>query len=67
MTNEQLVIKIKAGEDVAGNMQQLYEQTKAFIHTVAMRYQGWQSWKIWSRRAILHYIRQLMDTIRTRV
>ena len=40
MTNEQLVIKIKAGEDVAGNMQQLYEQTKAFIHTVAMRYQG---------------------------
>lgn len=40
MTNEQLVIRIKAGDDVASNMQQLYEQTKAFIHTVAMRYQG---------------------------
>lgn len=40
MTNEQLVIRIKAGEDVAGNMQQLYDQTKAFIHTVAMRYRG---------------------------
>lgn len=40
MTNEQLVIRIKAGEDVASNMQQLYEQTKAFIHTVAMRYHG---------------------------
>ena len=26
MTNEELVMKIKAGEDVAGNMQQLYDQ-----------------------------------------
>lgn len=40
MTNEQLVICIKAGEDVAGNMAQLWEQTRRFIHTIAARYQG---------------------------
>lgn len=40
MTNEQLVTRIKAGENVANNMELLYEQTKAFIHMVAMRYQG---------------------------
>lgn len=38
MTNEQLVILIKSGRDTAQNMAQLYEQTKAFIHTVAWRY-----------------------------
>ena len=31
MTNEQLVIRIKAGEDVAGNMEQLYRQVRRFI------------------------------------
>ena len=40
MTNEQLVIHIKAGEDVSGNMAQLWEQTRRFIHTIAARYQG---------------------------
>ena len=30
MTNEQLVIRIKAGEDVAGNMEQLYSQVRRF-------------------------------------
>lgn len=38
MTNEQLVIRIKAGEDVAGNMEQLYSQVRRFIHAVAWRY-----------------------------
>ena len=38
MTNEQLVIRIKTGEDVAGNMEQLYSQVRRFIHTVAWKY-----------------------------
>ena len=38
MTTEQLVIRIKAGEDVAGNMEQLYSQVRRFIHTVAWKY-----------------------------
>lgn len=38
LSNEQLVIRIKAGEDVAGNMEQLYLQVKNFIHTIAWRY-----------------------------
>ena len=40
MTNEQLVARIKAGDEVAGNMGRLYEQTKAFIHAAALRYRG---------------------------
>lgn len=39
MTNEQLVICIKAGENVADNMSQLWEQTRRFIHVMATRYQ----------------------------
>lgn len=38
MTNEQLVILIKAGEDVAGNMERLYGQVRRFIHAIAWRY-----------------------------
>lgn len=38
MTNEQLVARIQAGEDVAENMNQLYDQVKAFIHIIANRY-----------------------------
>ena len=38
MTNEQLVIRIKAGEDVAWNMEQLYNQVRRFIHAVAWKY-----------------------------
>ena len=40
MTNEQLAMKIKAGEDVADNMAQLYEQTRTFIHAIAWKYRG---------------------------
>lgn len=38
MTNEQLVARIRAGENVGENMAQLYEQMKRFIHTVAWKY-----------------------------
>lgn len=38
MTNEQLVLLIQAGENVAENMEQLYKQVKAFIHTIAWKY-----------------------------
>ncbi|MBS5064568.1 MAG: sigma-70 family RNA polymerase sigma factor [Hungatella hathewayi] len=38
MTNEQLVARIKAGEDVAGNMAQLYDQVKRYIHAIAWKY-----------------------------
>lgn len=38
MTNEQLVFRIQAGENVAENMEQLYLQVKAFIHTIAWKY-----------------------------
>lgn len=40
MTNEQLVARIKAGENVGENMAQLYEQVRSFIHTVAWKYRG---------------------------
>lgn len=38
MTNEELVMKIKAGEDPESNMEQLYIQMRAFIHTIAWKY-----------------------------
>lgn len=40
MTNEQLVARIRAGEDISGNMLQLWQQVKSFIHVLAKRYQG---------------------------
>lgn len=40
MTNEQLVIRIKAGENTADNMAQLYDQVKGFICSIAWRYKG---------------------------
>ncbi len=40
MTNEQLVCRIQAGEDVAENMKLLYDQVKAFIHMMAIKYQS---------------------------
>lgn len=40
MTNEELVIRIKAGIDPAENMLALYNQVKAFIHTVAWKHRG---------------------------
>lgn len=38
MTNEQLVLRIQAGESPAQNMAELYEQIKDFIHAVAWKY-----------------------------
>lgn len=40
MTNEQLIARIKAGDDEAGNMLKLWQQTEGFIAKLAMRYQG---------------------------
>ncbi len=40
MSNEQLVMLIKAGEDVAENMERLYSQVKGFIHSIAWKYRG---------------------------
>lgn len=40
MTNEELVIRIKAGIDPEENISELYNQVKAFIHSVAWRYRG---------------------------
>ena len=41
MTNEQLVHKIKSGENVAENMLQLYEQNRGMIYQVAKKYSGY--------------------------
>ncbi len=40
MKNEQLVIRIKAEENVSKNMLQLWEQNKQFIHIMALKFQG---------------------------
>ena len=40
MDNEQLVARIRAGEDVAKNMLELYNQNRGFIVKMAKRYQG---------------------------
>lgn len=42
MTNEQLVIRIKAGIDTADNMLTLYNQVKAFIHTIAWKHRSYE-------------------------
>ena len=39
MTNEQLVARIQAGENVSENMAQLYDQVKDFIRSIAWKYQ----------------------------
>lgn len=39
MTNEQLVTRIKAGENEAENMLALWQQNKGFIHKMAVKYQ----------------------------
>ena len=41
MTNEQLVTRIKAGENEAENMLVLWQQNKGFIYKMAMKYQGY--------------------------
>lgn len=40
MSNEQLVARIKAGVDVAENMERLYFQVKGFIHSIAWGYRS---------------------------
>ncbi len=40
MDNEQLVARIRTGEDVAKNMLELYNQNRGFIVKMAKRYQG---------------------------
>lgn len=41
MINEQLVAKIRAGDDVADNMLQLWQQNQGFISKVAAKYSGY--------------------------
>lgn len=41
MTNEQLVARIRAGEDEAENMLALWQQNKRFIYKMAMKYQSY--------------------------
>jgi RNA polymerase primary sigma factor len=41
MSNEQLVLRIQAGEDVAANGEALYLQNKGLIYAVAKRYTGY--------------------------
>lgn len=40
MTNEQLVTLVKAGENVADNMLQLWKQNENFIYKLALKYKG---------------------------
>ena len=40
MTNEQLAVRIRAGENVGDNMAILYDQVKDFIHAMAYKYHG---------------------------
>ncbi len=42
MTNEQLVIRIRAGIDVTENMLQLWQQNQGFIAAIAKRFQGYE-------------------------
>lgn len=39
-TNEELAARIRAGENISQNMAVLYDQVKAFIHSVAWKYRG---------------------------
>ena len=41
MSNEQIVARIQAGEDTAGNMLKLWQQTEGFIAKLAKGYQGY--------------------------
>lgn len=42
MENEQIVIQIKAGIDVAENMLQLWEQNRGYIRKIASRFNGYE-------------------------
>lgn len=41
MTNEQLVLRIQAGENEAENMLELWQQNKGFIYKMAIKYKGY--------------------------
>lgn len=41
MTNEQIVTRIKAGIDVAGNTLLLWKNNKGYIHKIAIKYAGY--------------------------
>ena len=41
MSNEQIVVRIQAGENTADNMLKLWQQTESFIAKLAMSYQGY--------------------------
>lgn len=43
LSNEQLVIRIKAGIDVADNMLQLWQQNQKFITKMAYKYDGYEN------------------------
>lgn len=43
MDNEQYVVRIKAGIDVADNMLQLWQQNQGFIASIAKRFQGYEN------------------------
>ena len=40
MENEQLVARVRAGEDIAENMLELYNQNRGFLVKIAKKYQG---------------------------
>lgn len=42
MTNEQLVSKIQAGDDVTSNMLQLWQQNRGFIHMIASKFRAYE-------------------------
>lgn len=42
MTNEQLVLRIKTGEDPATNMLKLWEQNKGMIYKIALKFTGYE-------------------------
>ena len=39
-TNEELAVRIRAGENISQNMAVLYDRMKGFIHSVAWKYRG---------------------------
>ncbi|MFR6581366.1 MAG: sigma factor [Ruminococcus sp.] len=42
MSNKQLVLRIKAGENVADNMLQLWQQNQGFIRSIAKKYAAYE-------------------------
>lgn len=62
MTNEQLVLRIRAGENAAGNMLELWEQNQRFVSSIAVKFSRYaemddlkQEGYIALSRAVQHY------------